>query len=175
MAGDHRRQAARIGRRRLVRAQDFGARRAAEQLDAALDRVDAALGLDRMHVGGIDEVQLAGIVARPDRRRHGVDQRLQRGHVVGLLAVALRQLRQLVFDAGDFAQPQDRAAADHLPVGLDGAAVERRQRQLEALAAGAQRIDRTLHLGRPVRPQPGAERQDAVRLAGRRRSAPGRR
>ena len=48
-------------------AEQLLARGAVEQFDAALDRVGAVLGVDRARIGGVDEDELAGLVARPDR------------------------------------------------------------------------------------------------------------
>jgi hypothetical protein len=106
----------------------------------------ASFGLDRTRVGLVHEDEPAGVVACPDRGGQGVDQRAHGGDVVELLLVALRQLGELVFDAADLSQPQDRAPADDLALGLDDVAGERGDRHGEAHAARAQRVDRTFHL-----------------------------
>ena len=72
----------------------------------------ASLRLDRARVGGVDEDQLAGLVARPDRRRQRLDQGAQGGGVVDIASGGARELGELVLDAAHLAQPQDRAAAD---------------------------------------------------------------
>ena len=126
---------------------------AVEQLDAALDRLGGVLGLDRARIGGVDEHELAGIVARPDRRGQRVDQRAQRRGVVDQLLVAQLQLGQLALGAAHVAQPQDGAAADDLALGLDQPAGERRHR-----ASRSSRRGRAAH--RPSAPSsaPGRAR-----------------
>ncbi len=79
-----------------------------------------------------------------------------------MLLVARAELGELVLDAAHLAQPQDRAPADDLPLGFDDAVRQGRDRHREADAAGAQRIDRALHVARFVGLEPGAEGEHPV-------------
>ncbi len=123
-AGHDRGQAAGIGFCRLVRAEELLARGAVEQLDAALHRLDDVPGVDRARIGGVDEDELAGLVARPDRRRQRLDQRPQR---FGLLASASGSApsssasSRLI--AAHVLEPQDGASADDMAFRLDRPAV----------------------------------------------------
>ena len=166
VSGHHSRQPAGEGPGLLVRAEDFVAGGAPEQFDPALHHFAAGLRLHRARVGRVHEDQLAGIVARPDRRRQCVDQHLQRGRVVDLLLVAQRQFREVVLDAGHLAQPQNCPAADDLALGFDQTAAQRGQRHVEAQAPRPQRVDRPLHLDRLVGREPNSKRQNAMRLIG---------
>ena len=153
-----------LGRR--VRAQELAARAAVEQLDPALDRLGGILALDRAGIGLVHEYELAGIVARPHRRRHGFDQRAQGCGVVDLFAMALREFGELVFDAAHLSQPQDRPSPGHLALGFDDAAGERGHGRRKAHAARAQGVDPTLHVAGGIRLEPGAEGEHAVRRVG---------
>ena len=83
---DDRRQAARRTRAGFAGARHVGARAAVEQLDAALDGLAAVRGLDGARIGGVGVHELAGCVARPDRRGQRLDQRPQR---IGVFAQRL--------------------------------------------------------------------------------------
>ncbi len=76
--GDDGAQPAGIGAVADATLRDSFARGTVEQFQAALDRVGCALGFDRARIGGIDESQLSGGVAGPDRRRQRFDERAQR-------------------------------------------------------------------------------------------------
>ena len=127
------------------------------------------LGLDRARIGLVDEHELAGVVACPDRGGQRLDQRAHGGGVVDLLLVARAELGQLVFDAAHLAQPQDRAPADDVALGFDDAAGKCRHRHGEADAARAQGVDRTLHVARARRARARCRRR-ARGVARRRRS-----
>ncbi len=88
---------------------------------------------------------------------------MHRGHVIALLLVAARELGQLVFDATDLAQPQNRATADDLAFRFHDAAGERGHGHGEAHAARPQRVDGAFHVAGRLGVEPGAERQDPMR------------
>ena len=77
-----------------MRPQELGARAAVEQLDGAIDRFGAVLGLDRSRIGLVGENELARVIARPDRRGYGFDQRAHRGGILELLLMAARRVPQ---------------------------------------------------------------------------------
>ena len=74
-------------------ARSSAARAVVEQLDPALDHLGGILGFDRARIGLVDENELAGLVAIPNRRGDCFDQRAQGGRIVDLLVVALRRAR----------------------------------------------------------------------------------
>jgi hypothetical protein len=78
-----------------------------------------------------------------------------------MLLMTPGELGQLVFDAADLAQPQDRPCADHQALGFEDAAGESSHRHGEAHAARAQRIDGMLHVAGGVRLEPAAEGEHA--------------
>ncbi len=86
-----------------MRAEELRARIAVEQLDAAFRDLGAVPGFNRARIGLIREHELAGGVARPDRGRHGLDQRAHGRDVVDLLLMSLHELGELVLDAADLA------------------------------------------------------------------------
>ena len=167
-AGDDRGQPAGEALLGFVGAEQVGARRAVEQLDAARDHLAGILGVDGARIGGVDVNELAGLVARPDRRGQAFDQGAHGVGVVDLVLEAAHQLRELALDAAHVLEPQDRAPAHHLAVGLDRAARERGERHREFFAALAQARDRVLDRLRRLGFEPEAESQHAV-AANRRR------
>ena len=126
------------------------------------------LGVDRARIGGVDVGELAGLVARPDRRRQRLDQRAHGVGVVDLTLEAAGELGELALDAAHVLEAQDRAPADHLALGLDRAACERRQRHREFFAALAQR--RRPRSRSPARRRARARGRRPARGAAHRRS-----
>ncbi|MEY9592618.1 hypothetical protein ABIA06_004909 [Bradyrhizobium yuanmingense] len=70
---------------------------------------------------------------------------------------------QITAQARELANADDGLAADGAPDRFQHMAVRGGQRQLEPVAALAQRIDRMVHQQRRFRRQPGSERQHALR------------
>ena len=105
-------------------------------------------GFGRARIGLVGEDQLAGGVARPDRHRDGVHQRLQRVGLLDLPLMANQQIAELVADAAHVAQAQNRASTDRLSVGLDQAVGPCGQRHGSADAARPQCLDRVLDYAR---------------------------
>ena len=68
-AGDHRGDAAAIGRAAFAHACGVVARGLVEQFEIALDRFGRIAGFDRAGIGGVDEIEPSLAVARPDRER----------------------------------------------------------------------------------------------------------
>ena len=82
----------------------------------------AVLRLDRARIGLVDEDELAGLVARPDRRRQWHrSARAGRRYRRSACWWRCGEFGELVLDAAHLAQPQDRAPADHLALGFDDA------------------------------------------------------
>ena len=86
-----------------------------------------------------------------------------------MLLVAAGELGEFLFGAAHLAQPQDRAAADHLALRLDEVAGERSNRHGEAHAARAQRVEGMLHVARCLGLEPGAEVEQACARGGQER------
>ena len=123
----------------------------------------ASLRFDRPRVGGIDEGQPSGRVARPHRRRQLFDQRAQRRDLGQQRLVPPGELEQLALDAARVLEPEHGAAGDGAALRLDRTAGERRQRHRESFAARAQRLDRSLHAARLAGIEPAAEGEHAMR------------
>ena len=165
-AADDRRQPAAESLLGFVGAEQIGARGAVEQLDAARDRLAGVPGVDRARIGGVHVSELAGFVARPDRRRQRLDQGAHGVGVVDLMLEAAGELGEVALDAAHVLEAQDRAPADDLSLGLDRAAVERRQRHREFLPALAQASDRGLDRLRRPGLEPEVEGEHALRRVG---------
>ena len=163
-----------LRRRRRRRARALASSRAARSSSssAARHRVGAVPGLDGARIGGVDEGERAGLVARPDRRGQRVDQRAQRCRCRGAAAGGRRRARPV--RACSPLTSRSRSTA-RPPIARPSASIVRCCSVVsvhgEAFAVGAQRVDRVLHRLRLVGLEPGAERQHALRHGGARRPA----
>ncbi len=110
-------------------------------------------------VGGIGPGQAPVAAAAPDRLRDRVEEAGQRVEPVAGLLQGGAQRDEFPALAGEFAQAQERLAADRLPLRLDGAALERVDGAAEALAAPAQGLDRGVEGGGVGGHEPGPEGQ----------------
>ena len=141
----------------------FVARRASSSSRLRASASAPVLGLDRARIGGVDEGQRAGDVARPDRRGQRFDQAPE---AIRCRGAASRDRRASSassrFGAGQSrsAAPRGRRWRGRPPRWRAGSVISVER---EAFAVGAQRIDRVLHRLRLVRLEPGAERQHASR------------
>ena len=145
------------------RSRDALARGAIEKLQIPFDGVGRILRFDRARVGGIDEGQPTGRVARPDRRRQLLDQGAQRSHLVEQFLVPAGESQKLALDAARILEAEHGAPRNGAALRLDRAAGERGEGHRESLAAGAQSFDRLLHRGGALRIEPTAEGQHAIR------------
>jgi hypothetical protein len=164
--GDDRREPAGIGPARSARARDVFPRRAVEQLQAALHRVDRIARFYRLRVGGVDEGEPSGRVAHPHRRRQPFDQRAQRGDLGEQRFVAPGKLQQLALDAAQILEAEHGAPRDGAALRLDRRTGERRQRHRKRFAMRTQCVDRVFHRPRFAGIEPAAEGEHAVRRGG---------
>src|SRR5262249_59761873 len=90
-----------------------------QQLEVALDRVDAVGGLDRMRKGTVDPHDPAAVFPRPDWGRQCLDQGPQALDFAFQVRVPGGKIDELALRAADISQAQHRAPAYGAPGGLD--------------------------------------------------------
>ena len=170
-AGDNSGKPPGIGARKGARPRDGVTRGAIKKLQVPLDRVGRVLGFDRQRIGGVDEGQPAGGVARPYRRRQLLDQGAQRSDFGQQRFVAPGKIEKLALDAARILEPKHRTPGDGAALCFDRTAAKRGEGHRKRLAAVAQCLDRLFHCGCSRGIEPAAERQHAMR---RRRADDGR-
>ena len=165
-AGDDGGDPGRVGAAGGPPAGRFVAIGAVEQLEAAGPRVRRVRRLDGAKIGLVRPAEGAVAGAQPDRLRDGVEEPAQALELVLALGELAHQPHHLEPVAGHVAQAKQRAAGDGTALGLDEALAQRAQRQVEALAALAQLLERALERGRVHGREPGAEGERPAGVGG---------
>ncbi|MHC2411284.1 hypothetical protein ACVJGC_003875 [Bradyrhizobium diazoefficiens] len=163
LAADHDRQpGGEIGR--VLQSPFHGAAvGAVEQLELALVGVAEARSLGRTDIGRVGESERTVLALGPDRPGCRRSEAAQHLGLVGERLVAQIGFGEIPAQAREFANPDNGLATDGAADGFQRMAMRGGQRQLEPVAAVAQRIHSVVHLERRFRRQPGSEGEHALR------------